>query len=498
MKFKAILAALPVIFCANAVAEPIYQPPGSNLVYGSSSNNQSIMSSVTNPAAPAAQLSKEDSQYRFGLINLGVGYELGSANDLYNQIDSVKQIMSTPINNTDLNTVYTSACTTPPFDCSAPGEMTAFTNNIVTFVNSSAQVAELNNVILPTLQKDGNASVFFGGHLPLTPLVVSKKNWGGSFVLNANVSAIANMTFIQQPFALNTAAANQLATDFSSYVGAGGNPINYTLPDIIPLLDNDSSMSLKGAAVGELGLGYSRQIFTRDAPEVVEGEPEPGILSASQLKAGTLAAGVRVKYYVVKLARTAERIVDIVNSKDTFDNVNFNYTTSTGIGLDVGTLWTSKHYRAGAWINNINGPSFDYNSIDTSKYSDASVISQINADGTYKMKPQLQLEGAIYSESQNFVANVGLDGNKVQDPVGREFQWATLSAAYATNSWWIPGARVGYRTNLAGSKLSYATAGLTMFKALSLDVAYGLDSVVVDGKNQPRSAMVNLGMQFTF
>ena len=115
------------------------------------------------------------------------------------------------------------------------------------------------------------------------------------------------------------------------------------------------------------------------------------------------------------------------------------------------------------------------------------------------MKPQLEMEGAFYSESQNWVLNAALDGNKVQDPVGRDFQWATLSAAYATNSWWIPGVRVGYRTNLAGSKLNYVTGGLTMFKALSLDIAYGLKSITDNsGKSIPRSAMINLGLQMTF
>lgn len=126
-------------------------------------------------------------------------------------------------------------------------------------------------------------------------------------------------------------------------------------------------------------------------------------------------------------------------------------------------------------------------------------MAQLNGGATYEMKPQLQLEGAVYSESQNWVVNAGLDANAVPDPVGRDFQWLTLSGAYATDSWWIPGARVGYRTNLAGSKLSYVTGGLTMFKALSLDVAYGLDSVTDDkGNSIPRSAMINLGLQMTF
>lgn len=209
---------------------------------------------------------------------------------------------------------------------------------------------------------------------------------------------------------------------------------------------------------------------------------------------------MRAKYYEVKLVRDAQRVVTSNGAQNTF-NASKSYTSGTGIGLDLGTLWTAKRYRLGAWVNNINGPSFKYNTIDTAAagYTNPAIISQLSADQTYKMKPQLEMEGAFYSESQNWVLNAGLDGNAVQDPVGRDFQWATLSAAYATSSWWIPGARVGYRTNLAGSKLSYVTAGLTMFKALSLDIAYGLQSITSNsGTSIPRSAMINLGLQMTF
>lgn len=235
--------------------------------------------------------------------------------------------------------------------------------------------------------------------------------------------------------------------------------------------------------VGELGLGYSRPVLNSDT--------------------GDLTAGVRAKYYQVKLARDAQQLITSSGAQSTL-KASQAYTSSSSVGLDVGTLWAAKRYRLGAWINNINGPSFKYNTIISAEltaagYTNGAIINQLTVDQTYKMKPQLEMEGAFYSESQNWVLNASLDGNAVQDPVGRDFQWATLSAAYATNSWWIPGARLGYRTNLAGSKLSYVTGGLTMFKALSLDIAYGLKSTTDNSGNSiPRSAMINLGLQMTF
>ena len=474
MQHKFKLATLSSLLCANAFATPVYQPPGPNLTYGSSSNNQSIMSSVANPAAPAAQLGKEDSQYRFGIIHIGGGYEIGNVNDLFNQVDKAATDIKTPITTAELATLV-------------DPNPAIFATNIANFINTSTATATLNNV-LNSVQQDGNATLFFGGHVPLTPFVISRKGWGGSFVLDANVSAIANGSFISDPFNISNTTATAFA---NAYIA---NPLAPNLP--IP--PNDSTMLVKAAAVAELGLGYSRSVLRREAPEPVEGEPTPGKLSASQLKAGELTAGGRVKFYQVGLANMAASLTSMQEGSQDVLKDDLTYTKSTGFGLDVGALWTSKHYRAGAWVNNLNSPSFKYPAINTTGYTNTAVIAQLNTGMTYTMKPQLQLEGAVYSESQNFVVNLGLDANAVPDPVGRDFQWMTLSGAYATSSWWIPGARVGYRSNLAGSKLSYVTAGLTMFKALSLDIAYGLDKLTYEGNSIPRSAMINLGLQMTF
>jgi hypothetical protein len=439
-KFK--LAVLSSLLCANAIADPVYLPPGQNLTYGSSSNNQSIMSSITNPAAAAAQLSREGDQYRFGILSIGLGYEFGNVNELYKTIDSIQTKLTTG---------------TP-----VPNAATMTDQEVADYVNANI-IANINSVT-SALQRNGYVSAYFGGHLPFTPFAVTNKGLGGSFVLDANASVIANMSFINDPLAKLT------ATDVTGIKSTGA----YSPPV------NDSALLVKGAEVGELGLGYSRSMFSSES--------------------GDLTAGVRAKYYQVKLVRDAQQVITSNGAKNTFD-ASKSYTSSTGVGLDMGTLWTSKRYRAGAWINNINSPSFKYNTLNLPAlgFTKSAVMSQISAGDTYKMKPQLEMEGAFYSESQNWVINAGLDANAVQDPVGRDFQWMTLSAAYATDSWWIPGARVGYRSNLAGSKLSYITGGLTMFKALSLDIAYGLSSVSDNnGKSIPRSAMINLGIQMTF
>jgi hypothetical protein len=457
MKHTYKLVTLTSLLCANAFATPVYQPPGANLTYGSSSNNQSIMSSVANPAAGAAVLKREDNQYRAGLFTIGGGYEVGNISGLSNQIDSTK---------TKLNAQTIGAtCDLNQSDAV-----------IVACVNTNF-VAPVNS-LLGSLQKDGNGSVFFGGHVPVMPLVVSKSKWGGSFVLDANVSGIANGSVIKDNVADITTA------DVAGIKASG----KYTPPT------NDSSLLVKAAVTSELGLGFSRSVLTREADTNTIGE-----MTADKLQSGELTAGVRLKYYQVKLANKAQQQQTATGGSQSTLKASQTYTSNSGIGLDVGGLWTSRRYRVGAWVSNLNKPSFKYKAIDLTGYTSASVISQLSGTTTYEMKPQLQMEGAIFSESQNFVINGGLDANAVPDAVGREFQWMTLSAAYATSSWWIPGARVGYRSNRAGSKLSYITGGLTLFKALSLDAAVSTAKVTDNnGKSAPRSAMLNLNLQMTF
>jgi len=162
MKHKLKLATLTSLLCANAFADPVYLPPGSNLTYGASSNNQSIMSSITNPAAAAAELSRENGQYRFGILSsLGVGYEFGKVDDLYNKIDSTRTQL-TAAQSIDITTYNTGA-------------------KVANYINTNI-IAPVNS-LTSELQKDGYASIFGDVHIPLTPLVVTKKGLGGSFVL---------------------------------------------------------------------------------------------------------------------------------------------------------------------------------------------------------------------------------------------------------------------------------------------------------------------------
>lgn len=456
MKHVFKIATLSLL-CANAFATPIYHPSGPNLTYGAVSNNQSIISNVTNPAAGAAVFTKEDSQYRFGILSsVGFGYEFGEVDNLYDEIDNAQLALETQ--DVDITTI-----------CATAVDNTDCANLIAAELNSTVLAAV--NTIMSNTQKYGNAKLFGSGHAPIMPLVISNKSLGGSFMLDINGSTTANMTFISD--SASVAGADIQAAVDSYILGGGTGDLTLTLPTDI----SDSTLVVKAAAIGELALGYSRPLIKTDA--------------------GELMAGFRAKYYTVGLSRSAQRLMSSSGAESTFD-ASQDYTKESGFGLDVGALWISSHYRAGAWIDNINKPSFKFNAVDTTGYTDPTVIALLSKDEKYEMKSQGHLEGAVYTESQNWVVNVGLDTNAVSDPVGSEYQWATVSAGYATDSWWIPGFRVGYRTNMAGSELSYLTVGATAFKAVTLDLAYSLDKVTIEGNDAPRSVIFNLGLELSF
>ena len=443
------LAVATALTTLSAQADPVYHPPGSNLTYGAVSNGQSIMSDITNPAAGAAVLQKEGNQYRFGILSsIGVGVEVGELDNLYNDIDQ-------QANAFDLTGI----------PISDPA-------NVANSVN--AQIATINT-ILADVETKGYVKAFGSAHLPIMPIVVANKALGGSLVLDVNGSVEAKALVLQDDIQFNAAAfdplgpAVQTIGDVTIDTGAGTLKVN-----------NDTSLIAKAAKTVELALGYSRAFMqTNDA---------------------TLYGGLRGRYYKVELGRTTTRLGNLTSgAQQVFDNAtDVTFSSDTGFGLDAGVLWVSEHYRAGATLTNINEPSFDYDPLNLTGYDlSRSVGQRLGATETYTMEKQLQLEGALYTASQNWVISGGFDANAVKDALGDEYQWATVSAAYATDTWWLPGIRAGIRKNLAGSKVDYLSVGATI-AMLNLDLAWSSDKVTIDGSTVPRGAIFNLGLELSF
>jgi hypothetical protein len=177
-------------------------------------------------------------------------------------------------------------------------------------------------------------------------------------------------------------------------------------------------------------------------------------------------------------------------------DAEYNYTNR--LGVDIGTLWDAGQYQLGATLTNINEPKFDYPAVDTSNIQNPEIIAILADEATYVMERQLKLEGSVYTQSRSWGFNLGFDVNAIEDPIGDNYQWLTASAGYSTNSVWIPGFRFGYRRNLAGTKISYLGAGITVFKYVNIDLASSLDTTTISGKKLPRSLLFSIGFSISF
>jgi len=445
---RLITATVLSASAALAQAASLYQPLGSNLTYGAVSNGQTIISDITNPAAGAAVLQSDGNLYRLGIPgSIGVGFEFGQVDDLYDRIDDEADKFQDiqPLTNTTVTTA-------------------------VDELNSA--LASLNTV-LADVESNGYAKAF--GSIDV-PLVVAHKGFGGSLQFDINVSFASRATGLHETVNFNSAEAllgnDDPFDDLNVTFNSSGIPTNFTV-------DNDSTILIKASMIKDISLGYSRR-WTKTANAALYG-------------------GVRAHYYIVEHSRSAVRMADLTDVKQQFkDALDQDRSSDSGLGVDVGVLWVSEHYRAGATLTNINEPSFETGAVDLSGYSATSSVAQrLARDSSFTMEKQLTLEASLYTASQNWVISAGFDANAAKDPLGDEYQWATVSAAYATDTWWLPGLRVGIRKNLAGTEINYLTGGATI-GALNLDIAWSTDSVTIDDSTVPRGAIVNAGLEFSF
>lgn len=320
------------------------------------------------------------------------------------------------------------------------------------------------NALLPVLARDGYVNFTAGGQAPLMPMLIASEALGGALTLDINATVQGRLNFLHD-------TANPIALDPS-----------------LNLNTQNNSFLVTGATILETGLGYSRPLLIKEG--------------------GSLYGGVKAKLYRVSYGRSLVAISSMQNQQtgdviaDEFDK---NTRESSAIGLDLGMVWAKDNWNVGATAMNVNAPAFKGKPLDQgcgdANCNAAAFFTTTGAlpgTVTYTMDPQLRVEGGVHSASRRWVATAAYDANAVKDALGSEYQWAVASLGYDARNFYLPGLRVGYRGNLAGSKMSYATMGLTLLSVLNLDLAYGLESVVVDGQKQPRAAMANLGLEMRF
>lgn len=519
------LAALSLPFAAvTASANQSLVSPGHAGTLGSATNPGSVQSSLRNPAVNTLLL-KDGQRFRYGYMsNLGGYIELGSVEDLdviienlEDDLDAVDEFDETGIVSQHLLNRYS--------------ELTATSTEADIY---EAIALKANEELVPALEKGGQ--VRFGGlvQLPLTPFVFSSEQAKGVFSVNASASLQGRGAFMGSPFKVKTTYGDYGNIEINIGSDASGalkeienlNEDNATFDDIKDILDKydllttenektldaiaadgavnnigdvtseselvtDSGVDLKLARVTHLALGYGTSL--NDWADI-------------QLPRGELELGTRLNLYQVEMMRGFASLKD-----DDDDNTDYNdepqdnSKKSTAVALDVGVLWHDDNFSAGLTIYNLNEPSFDYP--DLGKYlnpTDLEAAEGLQGAGKMKLKDSVTLtrhaviEGAYYSRSRNWMLQGYYTLGTATNFVGDEFQNMGVSAGYYTDSWLIPGGRIGYNKNLAGTELGTINVGGTFFGIMNLDVAFSTESNSYDGTSMPRYLAFNLGFEQKF
>ncbi len=318
------------------------------------------------------------------------------------------------------------------------------------------------NDFLTRAGEDGYLEFSGGLNVPTMPLVVAHQSLKGAVTVDASVGMQGRLSVLDSPVTYNP-TTNGMETGTALYI--------------------------KGAVQTEVSAGYGRELM--------------------KFANGTLYVGGRAKFVQMGLKKLVQNVSDTNDIQQTFeDEIDAGLNTTSGVALDAGVLWVRDFYQVGLTVHNINEPEFDYDPIgqncdaltgtsQTNCYTAQAHASRIDLEETHVMNAYSTLEASAYTKSGNAVVSLAYDLNKAITPVGSEQQYLVISAGYLANGL-IPGARIGYRQNQVGSKLNELTLGFTFFKNAHLDLAYGLDSVDIDGNTAPRRFGMNFGVDVTF
>jgi len=252
--------------------------------------------------------------------------------------------------------------------------------------------------------------------------------------------------------------------------------------------ENQSALTLKGASVVEIGVGYGR-LF-------------PYVQWIPLLKG--LKVGANVKYlvgivgFIEQKLLTGEAETDIGNISKEFDKYS---KQSTAIGIDLGLLWDKrKTYRTsvGLLARNINTP----------KLKQPDVAIQAGEGDYYKLEPQLRAGVAFYPLKGflGWLLAADIDLTKNSTPVSG-YDSQLLSVGTEVNlggrTWFNISARAGAMKNLAEaeSKLTF-TGGLGLnFLHLVLDLAAAVTPTttrIAGGDKIPSSVSAALTLSVNF
>jgi hypothetical protein len=482
---KLLLAAfLAQLALSEALlADPVYHPSGPRLTFGGMTHRELSVSDMGNPAHPAIDPLADSDGGRYALgFSVGVGVEYDANDNLWENLDdAASDDALAPGGDNGDDESGESGPTIP--DITNP--------DLIALIEEVEKKAKPLAVAIAASVTGLNAKAFTSANLPV---LISNDALGGSWTFNANTSITTNIKGLSEPIEFDSTVALQelerayrvstlktgLATEPETFDLTGGLAITINPDGSTEFsFSNNSGTITRAAHITELGVGYSRKIWSR--------------------KDNDIYIGIKPKFYRVGLSDKyifLDNIDDAESIFNALDKESFDYTEK--LSLDIGAIWTGKQYQFGVTLTNINEPDFQYPGFDVNFIDNPEIVDLIIENRTYTMERQLKLEGGYISKSGAWGINAGIDLNAVPDPMFDDYQWISLGAGFASDNWWLPGARIGVRTNLAGSEFTYLTAGVTVFNIINLDLATTTETITVDGDKVPQGLIVNLGFQYRF
>ena len=458
---KRKLLALSLVGISTSVFAGPSQFSGPLNTLGNVSTQQTILSATVNPAAGEFVVEKS---YRWGYMStLGFGLEVGQVDDLEEGLDALTEELD---------------------------RLEAKADNfleIVTLAEVEAVQAQFTGFLVDLGEK-GTLQFALQARAPVFPIVIRSDLIKGVLTLDAHVTADVGVRFIDSPLEIVVPDVLAGETDFR--------------------LTTDTVIDLSAAVVSAYSVGYSHDLAN---------SPFFGDETFSFMKGGDrLLVGAELNIYNVSMTSQMVAIDQEDSNEDPGDVISdefdSNQVDSTDFGLDLGVLWVSNNFQLGATWKNINEPTFESSVLGVSCFQLSSATSRRNCEVAaelgaagridlrpeYVMESQVSFEGAITTENKHWSFAGAFDANPVEGPLKDEYQWATASASYFSDSLWIPMARLGFRTNLSGSELSYVSAGITAFGGIHVDASMSLDTITVDGEDQPRALSLNVGIERRF
>lgn len=473
-----------MLSAAAVLAGPVYQPQGANLTYGDVTHGQRVQSASSNPAAAAADLARASERSTRGtVLSVAAGLEYGNVQNLFDFYDKI----------TD---AYTPSDPGDGGDGGDPGDdgginigdiLDMLDPEFKEALDAIAKEVATQTVLLGLIAEEGYGKAWVSADLPF---VLGSEHFGGAWTYGVNWSGTSKAFGLAQAIDFDPDAARQALEDWfntlpinrPAQLPVGGDIIltpNPVTNAILFAIENDSSILTKATRTTELNFGYSRHAWSNSA--------------------GNLYLGAEARIYLMQLSRASVRFGDITDSKELFDSIrNAEFRNDTRLGVDIGALWVSNNYQLGVQVTNINEPEFTFPNVNLEPYRDEGAIRFLQADQNYTMDRQFKFEASLFTEDRRWSAHLGYDADGATDPLGDDFQWITVSGGFTTDSWWIPGGRLGFRQNLTGTKMKYVSLGVTAFKIVNFDIASALDTVKIDGQKLPQGLMFSLGFQITW